>query len=189
MSKCDFVNSTFGFLSRGIRTLAKLSRKSKSFGVGVLLLLLISLAALLGPVLAPHDPLEINVWHQLSSPDATYPLGTDNFGRCILSRVLYGSRLSILIGASVVALSTAIGVMAGAVSGYYRRLDNLIMRIMDGLMAFPGVLLALAIMAVLGPNTINVIIAVSIVVIPRMARLVRSSVLQLSRVDIVEPPI
>ncbi len=137
----------------------------------------IGIITLLSPVLALHSPLQLDVTHKLAAPSISYPMGTDQFGRDVSARILYGGRLSMVIGLSVTALSTLMGLVLGLASGYYRRLDNPIMRVMDALMAFPSILFAIVIMGVLGPKTINVIIALTIVSAPRIARVVRGAVL------------
>jgi peptide/nickel transport system permease protein len=112
--------------------------------------------------------------------------GTDSFGRSLWSRVVWGAQLSMLIGASVVVLNAVFGTLIGAAAGYFRRLDNVLMRVNDALMAFPAILLAIAVTSVLGPSTINVILALSIVYIPRTARIVRSSVIVLREMEYVQ---
>ncbi len=144
---------------------------------GCALLSVIFLLALLAPVLATQPPLEMKVTDRLQAPSATHWFGTDEFGRDVYSRVVYGSRISITVGLSVVAISSIFGLILGLYSAYYRHLDNLIMRVVDGLMAFPAVLLAIAIMAALGPKVENVIISISVVYIPTVARTVRSAAL------------
>jgi len=145
--------------------------------VGVALILLLVAAGLLAPLLAPAHPQKMNIAERLRAPSLRYLLGTDDFGRDVFSRVLYGIRLSLTIGAAVLLLSTAIGLPAGLMAGYLRRLDNALMRVMDALMAFPAVILAIALMAALGPSAVNVAVALGIVYSPRMARVVRGSVL------------
>lgn len=155
--------------------------------VGLIALTLASAVAIAAPVLAPHDPVEINAVDRLAPiGDSTYPLGTDRLGRDVLSRLVYGARISLGVGLATVLLSNVVGIVIGVVSGYYRRLDNVLMRVMDAFMAFPGILLALGIMAVLGPSVANVVIALSIVYTPRVARIVRSSVLSIREMDYVE---
>lgn len=152
---------------------------------GLVILGLFTVVALLAPVLAPGDPRLINPVDRLQSPGAEYLLGTDYLGRDVLSRLIYGARISLGVGAVTVSICTIFGIIIGVVSGYYSRIDNVMMRIMDAFMAFPGILLALGIMAVLGPAVINTMIALSIVYTPRMARLVRSSVLVIREMDYV----
>ncbi|MCM3082049.1 ABC transporter permease [Brevibacillus invocatus] len=142
--------------------------------IGAVCLFIIVFICVLAPLLTSHDPLEITVQDRLQPPSAEHWFGTDDFGRDLFSRVIYGSRVSMTVGTSVVIITSILGLIAGLYSAYYRRLDNFIMRINDGLMAFPAILLAIAIMAALGPKMINVIIALSIVYIPTVARSVRS---------------
>jgi len=144
---------------------------------GCLLLSVIFLLAILAPILATQPPLEMKVTNRLKAPSAAHWFGTDEFGRDVYSRVVHGSRISISVGLAVVIISSTFGLILGLYSAYYRQLDNLIMRIVDGLMAFPAVLLAIAIMAALGPKIENVIISISVVYIPTVARTVRSAAL------------
>lgn len=152
---------------------------------GLVFLVLATLVALLAPILAPYDPILINPVDRLQGPGSEYWLGTDYLGRDVLSRLVYGARISLGVGAVTVFFCTVVGVVIGVVAGYYQRIDNVLMRVMDAFMAFPGILLALGIMAVLGPAVINTMIALSIVYTPRMARLVRSSVLVIREMDYV----
>lgn len=144
---------------------------------GCVLLSIIFLLAAFAPLLASQPPLAMQVTDRLKAPSAAHWFGTDEFGRDVYSRVVYGSRISISVGLSVVVISSVLGLILGLYSAYYRHLDNLIMRVVDGLMAFPAVLLAIAIMAALGPKIENVIISISVVYIPTVARTVRSAAL------------
>jgi len=144
---------------------------------GCMLLSVIFLMAIFAPLIATQPPLQMKVTDRLKAPSAEHWFGTDEFGRDVYSRVLYGSRISIAVGFSVVVISSVFGLVLGLYSAYYRHLDNLIMRVVDGLMAFPAVLLAIAIMAALGPKIENVIISISVVYIPTVARTVRSAAL------------
>lgn len=154
-------------------------------GGGILALLL--LVALTAPLLAPQDPLEQNLYDRLQPPSASHWFGTDDFGRDIFSRVVYGSRISLRIGLLVVSLALTGGTLLGLVAGYRGGgVDMLIMRLMDLMLAFPSILLAIAIVAVTGPGIDNAIIAVSIVLVPQFARLVRSSVLAVREATYVE---
>jgi peptide/nickel transport system permease protein len=151
-------------------------------GAGILLLV-----ALLGPTLAPFDPTEQTLEHMLEPPGRTHWLGTDDLGRDVLSRLLYGARVSLGVGVLAVALSLSLGVVLGLVSGYHAGwLDGAIMRVMDGLLAFPSIVLALAITAALGPSLQNAMIAIGIIGIPGFARLVRGQVLALRAQEFVE---
>jgi peptide/nickel transport system permease protein len=140
-------------------------------------LALVAFAAIFAPWLAPHDPTFLDPSIRLTGPSADHPLGVDANGRDVLSRIIYGARVSLAIGLSVTAAAAVLGSFLGLLSGFYGRLDAPIMRTMDGLMAFPSILLAIAIMASLGPSAFNVFIALVIVYTPTIARLVRSTTL------------
>jgi len=160
-------------------------RNSAVLGGG-LLVALVAFTALLAPVVAPYDPLRVEAARRLEPPSAEHWFGTDDFGRDLFSRVLYGARLSMWVGGMTVLIASAGGIALGLLAGYFSRLDNPIMRVMDGLMAFPSVILAIAIMAALGPQVFNVIVALSAVQMPRVARVVRGVVLQIREFDFVE---
>ena len=140
-------------------------------------LLLVVLSAAFAPVLTPHDPTFLDPAVRLQGPSLDHPLGTDDRGRDIFSRVIYGGRVSLMIGVSVTLAAALIGSVLGLMSGYFPRLDTPIMRTLDGLMAFPSILLAIAIMASLGTSAVNVFIALVVVYTPTIARLVRSTTL------------
>jgi peptide/nickel transport system permease protein len=150
------------------------------------LLLLVLLGALFAGLLSSYDPLTMTVVERMRAPSLQHLMGTDNFGRDIFSRVLYGARLSLEVGLAVMLLTVGAGVLFGLLSGYFPRLDGPVMRVMDAMMAFPAILFAIAIMAVLGPQTSNVVIALSVVYAPRTVRLVRASVLATKQLDYVE---
>jgi peptide/nickel transport system permease protein len=150
------------------------------------LLLLVLGAALLAGVLSAHDPLSMTVADRMQPPSRTHLMGTDNFGRDIFARVLHGARLSLEVGFAVMLFTVAAGVLFGLVSGYFPRLDGPVMRVMDAMMAFPAILFGIAIMAVLGPKTVNVVIALSVVYAPRTVRIVRASVLATKQLEYVE---
>lgn len=145
--------------------------------VAAVFLLLVVLAAVFAPVIARHDPTFLDPGVRLQGPSAEFPMGTDDRGRDIFSRVIYGGRVSLAIGVSVTLAAAAIGSALGLLSGYFPRLDTPIMRTLDGLMAFPSILLAIAIMASLGPSATNVFLALTVVYTPTVARLVRSTTL------------
>jgi peptide/nickel transport system permease protein len=153
---------------------------------GLVVLIVAVLCALCAPMLTHYDPLKLNILDRLSPPSSAHLLGTDDFGRDVYSLVLYGGRASLLVGGLVMILTSVIGVMFGVVAGFSRVLDNVLMRIMDGLMAFPSIVLAIALMAALGPRLSNVIIALSIVYAPRTARLIRSTVVVIRELQYVE---
>jgi peptide/nickel transport system permease protein len=144
---------------------------------GTLFLLLIIFTAIFAPHLTPYDPQRLDISARLQGLSTSHFFGTDDFGRDIFSRVIYGTRVSILVGGAVMLFTSLPGVLLGMLAGYYKFLDNLLMRIMDGFMALPGMVLAIALMAVLGPSVSNVIIAISFIFMPRTARLIRSVVL------------
>jgi len=154
--------------------------------VGGVLVALNVLIALFAPVIGRWEPQLLDVRARLSPPTAAHWMGTDDVGRDVWSRVIYGTRLSMLVGGAVVALSFAGGIVFGLLGGYYRPLDNVLMRIMDGFMAFPGIILAIAMMASLGPSVVNVIVALGVVYVPRVARIVRGSVLVIRETPYVE---
>jgi peptide/nickel transport system permease protein len=146
---------------------------------GLLLLGLMLLVAIASPLFATHDPIRLNPTARLKPPSWEHWFGTDHLGRDVYSRVIYGSRVSLLVGFSVAALSTLLGLAIGLVTGFIRRLDAVVMRIMDGLMAIPAILLAIALISLSQSSIQNVIIAITIPEVPRMVRLVRSVVLTL----------
>jgi peptide/nickel transport system permease protein len=154
--------------------------------VGLVVVAINVVVAALAPALARWDPQVLDVKARLSTPSAKHWFGTDDVGRDVWSRVIYGARLSMLVGGSVVLLSVAGGLVVGLLGGYYRAVDNVVMRVMDGLMAFPGIILAIALMASLGPSVTNVVVALGIVYVPRVARLVRGSVLVVRETPYVE---
>lgn len=135
------------------------------------------LVALLAPFLTGHNPNELQIVSRLLPPSGANLFGTDSFGRDVYSRVVYGARLSILVGALSVTIATLGGGLVGLLAGFYPRLDGPLMRIMDGIMAFPNIVLAIALMASLGPSVLNVIASLGFVYMPRVARVVRSGVL------------
>src|SRR5256714_7616173 len=153
--------------------------------VGIVLLAVTLAVGTLAPVIA-GDPLRMEVSARLTAPGAAHWFGTDDVGRDVWSRVVYGARLSLLVGAAVVLLAFAVGLVCGLAAGYWRRLDNPVMRVMDGLMAFPAIILAIALMASLGPSVTNVIVAIGVVYAPRVARIVRGSVLVIRETTYVE---
>ncbi len=160
--------------------------RSRSTTIGGGIVLLVALVALLAPLLSPYDPLGIDVPSRLVGPGAEHLFGTDNMGRDIFSRVVFGARISLLIGSLVVTCAAGAGIVLGLLAGYNNRVDRILMRIMDGLMAFPTTLLAIALMAALGARLSNVIIALAIVFTPRVARVVRSVTLVVRELDYVQ---
>ena len=162
----------------GVGTMVlRMVRQRRVIGLGGVILLVMLGVALAAPALAPYDPLDIQPAERLRRPAGGHLFGTDEFGRDILSRVIFGARLSLLVGGLVTLLSIVAGTMIGLVAGWSQRADRVIMRVMDGVMAFPDILLAIALMAALGPSVRNVVIALAFVYTPRVARVVRASVL------------
>ncbi|QDL93971.1 ABC transporter permease (plasmid) [Paroceanicella profunda] len=145
--------------------------------IAAIVLLLIVLAAVFAPYIVPHDPIAQNPVLRLKPPSADFPLGTDAYGRDLLSRVVYGARISLTIGIGVTVMAVVLGLFIGLVSGFFRTADAIVMRIMDGLMAMPSVLLAIAIVSLFGASIWTVMAAITIPEIPRVVRLVRSIVL------------
>ena len=150
-------------------------------------MLVLVIVALLAPYLAPYDPIEQSLERRLEPPSMDHWLGTDDFGRDILSRIIHGSRISLRIGLISISIAltagTALGLLAGYRGGLY---DALVMRLVDVMLAFPSILLAIAIVAITGPGIDNVMVAVSIVLVPQFARLVRASVLSVRETAYVE---
>lgn len=145
--------------------------------IGAALLAAMALVALAAPWVAPYSPIDMNVLQRLKAPSAAHPFGTDAMGRDVFSRVLWGGRVSLMVGISVALLATSIGVVIGMAAGFSRLADALIMRVMDGMMAIPGILLAVALMALMRASIETVVVAIAVPEIPRVVRLVRSLVL------------
>ena len=156
------------------------------FTAGIVVLVLVVLSGVLAPWWGTGDPLQMRPAQRLQPPSAARWFGSDHFGRDVYTRTLYGARISLVVGACVAVLSLALGTTLGLVIGFYRRLDAVMMRVMDGLMAIPAILLALALMAMLRGSARNVVIALVIPEIPRVIRLVRGSVLSLREHTMVE---
>ena len=156
------------------------------FGLCVLAVMIF--AALFAPWVAPYDPLKINMLHRFLPPSLHHPLGTDDLGRDVLSRIIFGARVSLEVGIISTGIATLVGVFFGVIAGFKSgsATDNVIMRIMDVLLAFPAILLAIAIMATLGANMGNVMIAIGIVNIPVFARIARAAVIQVVPLEYVE---
>jgi peptide/nickel transport system permease protein len=155
--------------------LIKAFNTNKTSWIGLVIFVLVVLAAIFAPVLAPHDPLEQNVLQKLKPPSEAHPIGTDGFGRDILSRLLYGARISLIIGIASTLIAMVIGSIIGILAGWYGgRLDAVIMQAMDILLAFPSLILGLIIVAMLGPSMTNIIAAIAITSIPPFARIARA---------------
>lgn len=158
-------------------TLRLLSRNPSAVG-GFGIIAAMVLIALTAPYIAPYDPIRISLSERLSPPSVVHLFGTDEMGRDILSRVMHGARISLRIGVLVIVIAGGLGALIGAVAGYLgRQADNIIMRIMDVILSFPPLVLAMALAAALGPNLNNAIVAVAFVMIPKFARMVRGEAL------------
>ena len=171
----------------GLRAFARRLWRVRLAGVGLAIIALLAACAILAPVISPYDPTRQRLLEALQAPSAAHLLGTDENGRDVLSRILYGARVSLAAGIFSVSIALALGVLSGLVSGYFAgRLDHVIMRVMDALLAFPTLVLALAITATLGPGLRNAMIAIGIVYTPIFARLVRGQVLSVREREFVE---
>jgi peptide/nickel transport system permease protein len=149
----------------------------------------IIVVALLAPWITPYDPQKMDIINRLKPPGSAHWFGSDEFGRDVLARVMLGARLSLLVGFLVVIVATVLGSALGLVAGYVRRLDGVLMRLTDALMAFPDILLAIAFMAALGASLFNVVLALGIVYTPRVARVVRAATLVVRERQFVEAAI
>lgn len=169
------------------KTMWKRLKKNKAALVGGFLIIIFIITAFVGPLLLSQDPNEVQVANKLQPPSAEHWFGTDNYGRDIFTRIIYGMELTLRVGFLSVAIGGAVGVVFGIVAGYYGGwIDTVIMRIMDVLLAFPGILLALAIVSVLGGSLRNVIIAVAIYSVPAFARIVRGSTLSVRKLEYID---
>lgn len=167
--------------------LAKALIKNKMSLVGGSIVLIYIILAVLAPLISPYDPYEIDLVNKLQPPSSDHIMGTDDKGRDIFSRILYGSQLSLAVGFVSVFIGALFGIVLGIISGYYGGwVDTIIMRFIDVLLAFPGLLLALAIVSALGPSLINVMIAVGVFSIPTFARIVRGSTLSVKKMEYID---
>ena len=166
-------------LGQRIGSRARWLRRHPTILAGLLILGTMLVIAIASPLFATHDPIRINPTARLQPPSADHWFGTDHLGRDVYSRVIYGSRISLMVGFSVAAFATVLGLAIGLVTGFIRLLDAIVMRVMDGLMAIPAILLAIALISLSRSSIQNVIIAITIPEVPRMVRLVRSVVLTL----------
>lgn len=166
-------------------TLRKLLRhRSATIGAAIIIFFLV--VAIFAPLIATHDPRQANIIERLQGGSASHYLGTDKVGRDIFSRIVYGTRISLKVGLVAMTFSVGFGTLFGAIAGYYGgKLDNVIMRVMDIMLAMPSILLAMVIVTILGQSLTNAIIAVSIVYIPQYARILRAAVLKVRELDYV----
>jgi len=170
---------------RGDFLRAFFSNKLAVFGTAVMTVFV--LMAVFAPLVAPYDPLQTDLPQKFDGPSLAHPFGQDELGRDILSRVIYGARISLTAGLAAVALATVVGTIVGLTAGYLGRWpDSLLMRLMDVLLAFPSILLAIVIVSILGPSLVNAMLAIGIVFIPQIARVVRSAVISVRERDYIE---
>jgi ABC-type dipeptide/oligopeptide/nickel transport system permease subunit len=154
---------------------------------GIIILALVLIVAVLAPAIERYDPLQQNIANRLHRPDVGHFFGTDHLGRDVWARIVRGARVSLLVGLIAVGIGIGLGTPIGAISGYYRgKVDEVIMRIMDSLLAFPPILMALVVITILGPSLFNTMIAIGVVYIPRFARVIRGSVLSERQKEYVE---
>lgn len=162
-------------------------RKDKLATIGTLLVLIISLVAIFAPVVAPYEPSAQNLSNRLCSPSSEHLLGTDEFGRDVLSRIIFGSRVSLIVGVLSVALGMVIGVPTGILCAYFgKRFDLAVMRVVDILMSFPTLVFGLMLVAALSPNLMNVVIAIAISLVPRFIRVARGPALSIMKKEYIE---
>lgn len=167
--------------------LIKAFNTNKTSWVGLGLFLLVCLLAILAPVLAPHDPLDQNILFRLKPPSAEHWMGTDYYGRDVLSRLMYGARISLTIGLLAIGIALIIGSLIGLIAGYFGgRTDIIIMQIMDVLLAFPSLILGLVVVAMLGPSISNLVIAIALTAIPPIARIARAPTITVKEREFVE---
>jgi len=160
---------------------------NKTSWVGLGLFVAVCLVAILAPLIAPYDPLQQSILYRLKPPSAQYWMGTDFYGRDILSRLIWGARISLVIGLLAIAIAMVIGSAIGLIAGYYGgRLDILIMQTMDVLLAFPSLILGLIVVAMLGPSTTNIVIAIALTAIPPFARIARAPTMVVKEREFVE---
>lgn len=154
--------------------------------LGAIILVVVVLAAILAPWVAPYAPNKLSIVNKLKPPSATNFFGTDEFGRDIFSRAIFAGRISLLVSLGVVVISTILGVILGVAAGFFRALDAPISRLLDAMMSFPDILLAIALVAALGPSLSTVILALGITYAPRLARIIRGSTLVLRELPYIE---
>lgn len=154
--------------------------------IGTIVLGVVVLAAILAPWIAPYAPNKLSIVNKLKPPSLSHLFGTDEFGRDIFSRAIYAGRVSLLVSLGVVFISTVVGVALGVAAGFFRKLDAPISRLLDAMMSFPDILLAIALVAALGPSIATVILALGITYAPRLARIVRGSTLVLRELPYIE---
>ncbi|MEW9616496.1 ABC transporter permease [Shinella sp. S4-D37] len=160
--------------------------RNKAILIGAIILAVVLVAAVLAPWVAPYAPNKLSIVNKLKAPSFAHLFGTDEFGRDIFSRAIYAGRISLLVSLGVVCISTVLGVVMGVAAGFFRKLDAPISRLLDAMMSFPDILLAIALVAALGPSLTTVILALGITYAPRLARIVRGSTLVLRELPYIE---
>lgn len=175
-----------GSLTHPLATSLRRLFRNRAILFGAIILLVVLLAAILAPWVAPYAPNKLSIVNKLKAPSLTHFFGTDEFGRDIFSRAIYAGRISLLVSLGVVCISTVLGVILGVAAGFFRKLDAPISRLLDAMMSFPDILLAIALVAALGPSLTTVILALGITYAPRLARIVRGSTLVLRELPYIE---
>lgn len=160
--------------------------RNRAILFGAIILVVVLLAAILAPWVAPYAPNKLSIVNKLKAPSLAHIFGTDEFGRDIFSRAIFAGRISLLVSLGVVCISTVLGVIMGVAAGFFRKLDAPISRLLDAMMSFPDILLAIALVAALGPSLTTVILALGITYAPRLARIVRGSTLVLRELPYIE---
>ncbi|GAA0466811.1 ABC transporter permease [Alkalibacillus silvisoli] len=172
---------------KSIKDFYRRLKKNKAALIGFYTIILMIVVSIIGPYFTPYDPTSTNLPDRFQGPSAEYWFGTDHMGRDIFSRIIHGMSMTLFVGFASVILGALVGIPIGIVSGYYGgRVDSIIMRFIDILLAFPGILLALAIVSILGGSLINVTIAVAIYAVPGFARIIRGSTLAAKKLEYVD---
>lgn len=167
-------------------SLFKVLIQRRSVALGLAILAIVLFAAVFADVIAPHDPGVMSVRNRLKPPSADWWFGTDEFGRDVFTRLIYAGRVSLIVGIGTAVLASIIGIILGLTGGFFRKLDAPVSRLVDAMMAFPDILLAISLVAVLGGSLANLILALSIVYAPRVARVVRAATLVIRELPYVE---
>ena len=179
-------SSQSGLSGLTLNRLWHICKRRKTASIGILILVILLALAIFAPLLSSFDPNTMKIAHRLQAPNAMYWFGTDEFGRDLFTRVIYGAQVSLTVGLLTVFVACIFGVLLGVMAGFFPRLDASLIKIIDAMMAFPDILLAIALVSVLGPTVVNVVLALGIVYTPRVARIVRASTLVLRELPFVE---
>jgi peptide/nickel transport system permease protein len=173
-------------LLSAVNQTVELLQNNKTLTTGILLFLFISIMAIMAPLVSPNDPAEMHFQERFSPPSLSFPLGTDQYGRCIFSRVVYGAQTSFFISIISTLIVVPVGILVGMCAGYFRKFDALLMRLTDILLAFPSIVLAIAIVGVVGSTPAGIILALSIPGWAKYARIIRGSTLSIKNSGFVE---